>query len=99
MNVHPTKSLWRIFKFLHLTYLFRKVEREVLYTKEERKENDLEHSAQLALLSWYIINTQNLKLDESKVFKYALAHDLVEVDAGDTFAFDKQGQKSKLDRE
>jgi len=73
-----------LLKFVEMTQEFKAVRRKVVLAKEGREENDAEHSYQLALVAWYIISTQNLKLDLSLVFKYALAHDLVEVYAGDT---------------
>jgi putative hydrolases of HD superfamily len=99
MKEKPAKVLKKVFRFLRLTYLFRDVEREVLYSDNKRKENDLEHSGQLALLAWYLIKSQNLKLDENKAIKYALVHDLVEAYAGDTFIYDASKNKTKAIRE
>lgn len=77
-------SLNKILKFIELTHKFQQVKRHVYATGEDRKENDAEHSYQLALVAWYITESNNLNLDTSKLVKYALVHDLVEVYAGDT---------------
>ncbi|MEO8691640.1 MAG: HD domain-containing protein [Candidatus Saccharimonas sp.] len=53
----------------------------------ERRENDIEHSMTVALLSWYIHDKYSLNLDISKILKYALTHDFVERYAGDVNTF------------
>jgi putative hydrolase of HD superfamily len=77
-------NLQDILKFTEFTQEFRRIERAIRLLKENRDENDAEHSFQLALVGWYIISSHKFKLDVSKVIKYALVHDLVEVYAGDT---------------
>ncbi len=77
-------NLRDLLKFTELTVQFRGVERGVHLLHEKRKENDAEHSFQLALIAWYIISERKLDLDIGKVLKYSIAHDLVEVYAGDT---------------
>ena len=67
-------------------------------TGEKRRENDAEHSFQLALTAWYLITTEKLDLDVTKIIKYALAHDLVETYAGDVFHYtsnNKEKQEKK----
>lgn len=77
------------------------VERVIRVKNADRWENDMEHSYHLAMLAWYIIDSQQLALDREKVLRYALAHDLVEVYAGDTYLFskDKELLDSKPERE
>lgn len=72
-----------LLQFITLTKQFRSVKRRIEF-KDGTNENDAEHSYQLAMTAWYIIEANNLKLDVGLVMKYALAHDLVEVYAGDT---------------
>jgi putative hydrolases of HD superfamily len=87
-------------QFMDLLQEFRKVERMVLSNGTDRKENDVEHSFNLAMLAWYLNQTLELKLDETKLFKYSLAHDLVEVYAGDTYFFlEEEAKKDKHERE
>ncbi len=53
------------------------------------------------MLAWYIVDSRKLPLDRDKVFCYALAHDLVEIYAGDTYLYSQdQGLlDSKIERE
>lgn len=91
----------RLLSFAKILNDLRLVERMVRANGIDRMENDVEHSYSLAMLAWYIIDTHNLPLDRDKVFKYALAHDVVEVYAGDTYLFseDEEFLKSKPQRE
>ncbi len=70
-------------KLLKLTSEFRKVTRNVKIAGENRMENDAEHSFQIALLSWYLVETNDLPLDKNLIIQYSLIHDLVETYAGD----------------
>ncbi len=90
-----------LIKFSELLNQFRLVNRKVLVNGENRYENDVEHSYQLTMLAWYIVSSSPINLDLTKVLRYALAHDLVEVYAGDTFAFtdNKELRDSKEQRE
>ena len=65
-----------------------------------RRENDAEHSWHLALMAM-ILNEYSIKkeLDILKVMKMVIIHDLVEIDAGDTFAYDKTKNMDKVLRE
>jgi putative hydrolase of HD superfamily len=74
----------KLLEFIELTHKFRAVKRKVVFASDKEHENDAEHSFQLALCAWYLINTDKIKLDTEKALKYALAHDLVEAYAGDT---------------
>lgn len=58
-----------------------------------------DHSFGLALTCWFLVPRIAPELDMTKIFAYALAHDTVEVHAGDTFIFDKTNAVSKSDRE
>lgn len=97
-------DLHKLIEFNELLHQFQQVKRIILVTGEDRLENDLEHSAQLALCAWYLIEHHKLKLNSNKVIKYALAHDLVEAYAGDTYFFardpkEKQKLSSKSEKE
>lgn len=79
---------------------FRLVERVQTATGSNRLENDVEHSYNLAMYAWYIIDLYKMDLDVGKVLKYCLAHDFVEVYAGDTyFLVDTKQQEDKHKRE
>jgi putative hydrolases of HD superfamily len=89
-------NLKRAIDFTQLLFAFQRVERSVRVPGLARFENDAEHSYVLAVFAWYLIDTLRLPLDKGKVFEYALAHDLVEVYAGDTPAFGKGGNKGDM---
>lgn len=89
----------RILDFLRLTHAAHKVERVARIPGESRYATMVEHSWQLAMLAWYIIDTEKLPLNKERVLTYALAHDLVEAYAGDTYIYDEAGRASKHGRE
>lgn len=79
--------LEKLLGFAKMLNLLQAVERVIRVKDSDRWENDMEHSYHLAMLAWYIVDSQKLALNREKVFCYALAHDLVEVYAGDTYVF------------
>lgn len=64
-----------------------------------RRENDAEHSFSLAIAAAVLAEYSNEPVDVVKVMKMVLVHDAVEVDAGDTYCYDKEGYKTKRERE
>lgn len=65
-----------------------------------RNENDAEHSWHLAIMALLLREHANdSHLDILKVIKMLLVHDIVEIDAGDTFAYDEIGHETKAQRE
>ncbi len=77
----------------------KNVLRRNLVVDASRRENDAEHSWHLALMAMILEEYSADKVDIARVLKIALVHDLVEVYAGDTFAYDVKGNEDKLDRE
>ena len=65
----------------------------------KRRENDAEHSFHLAMLAMTLAEHANSQIDVLKVMKMVLIHDVVEIDAGDTYCYDTEGYKSKRERE
>jgi len=65
----------------------------------ERKENDAEHSWHIALMAYLLQEYSEKPVDVSKVMLMVLIHDLVEIDAGDTYAYDAAGAETKRQRE
>jgi putative hydrolases of HD superfamily len=94
-------ELGRIFAFMELINQFQRIDRQIMRHGEDRLENDAEHSYQLAMAAWYINDSEKLGLDSNLLLRYALVHDLVEVYAGDTFAYttDVEERTSKASRE
>lgn len=64
-----------------------------------RRENDAEHSWHLAIMAMLLEEYSAQKVNIERVLKIALVHDLVEVYAGDTFAYDEKGYEDKEERE
>ena len=65
-----------------------------------RNENDAEHSWHMAIMAYLLKEYANEKVDIAKVMLMCLIHDIVEIDAGDTYAYDDaslQTQKSRED--
>lgn len=89
----------KIIPIINLAAKFASVNRTIGY-REGHLENDAEHSYQLALVCWSVNVQYNLKLKDELILKYALVHDLVEVYAGDTDAYDDKIKiASKKERE
>lgn len=64
-----------------------------------RFENDAEHSFHVALMAVVLSDYADEEIDISRVVKMLLLHDLAEIYAGDTFAYDEEGKKTQKDRE
>ena len=75
------------------------VGRQSYLTDGKRKENDAEHSWHIALMAVLLAEYANEPVDVLKVVSMLLIHDLVEIDAGDTYAYDKAANTTKKDRE
>lgn len=73
--------------------------RRNLLADGSRRENDAEHSWHLAMLAMILEEYSAEKIDIERVLKIALIHDLIEVYAGDTFAYDAKGNEDKHERE
>lgn len=73
--------------------------RQTYVLHEDRKENDAEHSWHLAVLAFLLAEYSNKNIDITHVMKMVLLHDVVEIDAGDTYCYDNEGNKSKAERE
>jgi putative hydrolase of HD superfamily len=91
----------RAISFMELLHAFQRIERVAHVPQKDRRENDVEHSYLLAMLAWYLADSLKLSLNKDKILRYALAHDLVEVYAGDTYIFteDQKEMDSKHQRE
>jgi putative hydrolase of HD superfamily len=76
------------------------IERQSALTDGTRQENDSEHSWHIAAMAILLSEYSNEKrIDLLKVIKMLLIHDLVEIDAGDTFLYDTLGNSTKAKRE
>lgn len=77
----------------------KNIYRQTYLADAGRKENDAEHSWHIALMAYLLQEYVEEPVDVMKVMIMVLLHDLVEIDAGDTYAYDPEGAKTKQDRE
>ncbi|MCD7891352.1 MAG: HD domain-containing protein [Ruminococcus sp.] len=77
----------------------KNIYRQTYVLGENRKENDAEHSWHITLLAFLLSEYSNTPIDVLKVMKMTLIHDIVEIDAGDTYCYDEEGYKTKAERE
>ena len=77
----------------------KKIIRQTPLSDASRKENDAEHSWHIALMAYLLQEYAEEPVEASKVMLMVLIHDLVEIDAGDTYAYDEEGAKTKDERE
>lgn len=64
-----------------------------------RAENDAEHAWHMAVMAWLLREYANENVDVAKVMMMCLVHDIVEIDAGDTYAYDPKGLQTQQARE
>lgn len=64
-----------------------------------RNENDAEHAWHMAIMAYLLREYSNEPVDIARVMLMCLIHDIVEIDAGDTYAYDEEGLKTQKARE
>ena len=77
----------------------KNIYRQTRVLHEDRAENDAEHAWHLAMLAIILSEYANEPVDLKTVLKTVLIHDIVEIDAGDTYAYDAAGNATKAERE
>lgn len=73
--------------------------RQTYLASGERKENDAEHAWHMAIMALILSEYANEEIDVLRTISMILIHDVVEIDAGDTYAYDENGKKSQRERE
>lgn len=73
--------------------------RQTHLSNHGRRENDAEHAWHMAIMAYILQEYSNEKIDIAKVMIMCLIHDIVEIDAGDTYAYDEGGKKTQKARE
>lgn len=73
--------------------------RQSYITDGSRKETDTDHSWHLAMMAVVLKEYSNQEIDVLKTVTMVLIHDIVEIDAGDTYAYDEGGNGTKRERE
>lgn len=77
----------------------KKIGRQTYLKDGSRKENDAEHSWHLAVMALLLQEYAEDSIDVLRVMSMVLVHDMVELDAGDTYAYDDAGNATKRERE
>lgn len=77
----------------------KEIIRQTYLADGSRKETDAEHAWHMAVMCMVLSEYANEPIDVAKTVMMLLTHDLVEIDAGDTYAYDVQGNATKRDRE
>lgn len=77
----------------------KNVFRQTHLSQNGRSENDAEHSWHMAVMAYLLREYSNEPVDIAKVMIMCLIHDIVEIDAGDTYAYDAEGKQTQKVRE
>ena len=77
----------------------KEIIRQTYLADGSRKETDAEHAWHLAMMCMILSEYANEKIEVPKTIMMVLTHDLVEIDAGDTYAYDQTGNQTKKERE
>ena len=86
-------------QFLHEIDAVKNIFRQTAVSGSVRRENDAEHSWHLAMMAMVLAEHAVQPVDVCRVIRMVLVHDLIEIDAGDTFCYDEQAALDKSQRE
>lgn len=93
------ENLLRQINFIKEIDKVKYIQRKTKLFNSDRNENDAEHSWHLAVMAIVLAEHSNEDIDVLKVVKMVLIHDIVEIDAGDTFIYDTQKDHANTDEE
>ncbi len=99
MNDQQKQRFSEQIEFLLEMDKMKNIWRQTLVLHEDRQENDAEHAWHLAMLALVLHEYANEPVDLKTVLATVLIHDVVEIDAGDTYAYDAAGNATKAARE
>ena len=99
MNEQEMQRFTEQIKFLVEMDKMKNIYRRTRVLHEDRSENDAEHAWHLAMLALVLSEYANEPVDLKTVLATVLIHDVVEIDAGDTYAYDTEGYSTKEARE
>ena len=91
--------LERQIRFLLEVDKLKEVFRRSYLLTSQRRENDSEHSWHLAVMAMVLSEHADDPVDGVRAVKMCLVHDIVEIDAGDTYCYDETGNEDKATRE
>ena len=93
------ERLERQFDFIKEIDKEKFIQRQTKLSDGVRRENDAEHAWHMAIMTVLLSEYANEKIDVLRTVIMLLIHDIVEIDAGDTYAYDEEGQKTQHERE
>lgn len=96
--MHPDTLLQQV-NFIKEIDKLKYIQRKTRLFNSDRPENDAEHSWHLALMTIVLAQHADQPIDVLKVLKMVLIHDIVEIDAGDTFIYDTRKNHSNTEEE
>ncbi len=99
MDKEQEKRLDQQFDFIREIDREKFIRRQTYLTDAKRKENDAEHAWHMAVMTLLLSEYANEEIDVLKTISMLLIHDLVEIDAGDTYAYDEAGKQTQQERE
>ncbi|PKB15179.1 HD family hydrolase [Flavobacterium sp. 5] len=94
-----TDNLLQQINFIKEIDKVKYIQRKTKLFNSDRNENDAEHSWHLAMMTIVLAEHSDVPIDILKVMKMVLIHDIVEIDAGDTFIYDTVKNHSNTDEE
>lgn len=94
-----TDNLVKQIRFIKEIDKLKYIQRRTKLFNSDRHENDAEHSWHLAMMTIVLAEHSDIPIDVLKVLKMVLIHDIVEIDAGDTFIYDPNKNHSNTNEE
>ncbi|HRH41190.1 MAG TPA: HD domain-containing protein [Pyrinomonadaceae bacterium] len=94
-----SERLFKQIEFIKEIDKVKYIQRKTRLINSDRNENDAEHSWHLAMMALILLEYSNEAVDLLKVLKMVLIHDIVEIDAGDTFLFETTKNHLNSDEE
>jgi putative hydrolase of HD superfamily len=99
MKEEKRRRLDEQFAFIREIDREKRIGRQTYLSDAVRKENDAEHAWHMAVMTLLLSEYANEEIDVLRTVSMLLIHDLVEIDAGDTYAYDEEGKKTQAERE
>lgn len=99
MKEEGLRRLDEQFEFIREIDKEKMIGRQTYISDGGRKENDAEHAWHMSIMALLLSEYANEKIDVLHTIGMLLIHDIVEIDAGDTYAYDEEGKKTQAERE
>lgn len=98
-SIENKSRLQKQFEFIEEIDKEKLIGRQTYISDGIRKENDAEHAWHMAVMTVLLSEYANESIDVLKTITMLLIHDIVEIDAGDTYAYDEEAKKTQRERE